>query len=98
MGQKKLYRVEIQLEYFAYADSEDSARMMADDMVRDEFFLDDAAVAHPVTCKKHLIYPYGWEDTSLVYTDDGEEITLGAIVDQLPDDPPPKAASGAKAT
>lgn len=98
MSQKKLYRVEIQLEYFAYADSEDAARMMADDMVRDESFLDDAAVAHPVTCKKHVMYPYGWEDTSLVYTDDGEDITLGEIVAELPDDPPPKAPRGPTAT
>lgn len=71
---KRLYQVEAAYRYYVWAESEEAAESddIAQDAVSDSHSLDQvvAAKADP------RITLSGWGPQCLVYTDDGEELTL----------------------
>lgn len=83
MSEKKLYRVEIRTEFFAYTATAADAIDLAEDAVRDAGVY-DCAIPVPVEYREHAYFADNWEATSLVYTTDGEDITLGEIIEKLP--------------
>jgi hypothetical protein len=84
MSEKKLYRVELNIEFYAYTETEREAQLMVDDFLRDTSFLDEDTFAHPITRQDQMYWPPGWTENSLVYTSDGTDVKLGDIVNALP--------------
>lgn len=80
----KLYEVEVSFTYYAFAPHQRAA----EGFVREAF--NDFGVisvdATRVVSKAHAI-DAGWEDDSLVYHDEGGDITLGSLLDALPEEP-----------
>jgi hypothetical protein len=79
---KKLYRVIVEVMYYAVADDEREAREHADDAIRDTGFLEDQAFALEVTHARDCTYEDDWDPTSLVYGGDGD-LTLAAAFDAV---------------
>ncbi len=84
MSEKKLYRVELNVEFYAYTTNERAAQFAVYDFLRDSSFLDDDTFAHPITRQDQMYWPPGWDESSLVYTDDGTDVRLSDIVNTLP--------------
>jgi hypothetical protein len=91
MAEGKLFKVTVQVEYYAYADDAYGARIQAPEVVDAALYSDEAVKAVPVEFADEPLIK-GWNRESAVYNDDRRtyyeadesDMTLGALLDRLP--------------
>jgi hypothetical protein len=82
MREKKLFRVTVEFDFYAYAEDQYDAMDMARDAA-DDFNLDDCAIYEEVKTQPRYLSD-GWTRDSLVYDSDSGDIELGTLLDKLP--------------
>lgn len=82
MSEKKLFRVTVKFDFYAYAEDQYDAMDMARDAA-DDFNLDDCAITEEVKTQPRYLSD-GWTRDSLVFDSDGKDIELGSLLDKLP--------------
>jgi len=82
MSEKKLFRVTVEFDFYAYAEDQYDAMDLARDAV-DDVNLDDCASAEEVKTQPRYLSD-DWTRDSLVYHSDSGDIALGTVLDKLP--------------
>ena len=78
MSEKKLYRVSVEFDFYAYAEDDYEARELAQDAV-DGMIASDCAIAIEVKAGEPTLHD--WSPYDLVYHNGGEDIELGEVLD-----------------
>ena len=74
MSATGLYRVRVNFEYLAWANSPDQAEDFLDEALVDSLDHQPSVIARPFLSGDRL--PYQWTLDTLVYRDDGEDMTV----------------------
>lgn len=80
MSEKKLYRVSVEFDFYAYAEDDYEARELAQDAV-DDMIASDCAIAIEVKAGDPI--SHDWTRDCLVYHNEGGDIELGEVLDGL---------------
>jgi len=79
MSEKKLFRVSVEFEFYAYAEDEWDAQYFAQDALND-ISVGDCATSMEVRPSHALAA--GWSRDSLVYHEESGDISLGSLLDK----------------
>jgi hypothetical protein len=82
MSEKKLFRVTVEFDFYAYAEDQYDAMDLARDAA-DAVNLNDCASAEEVKTQPRYLSD-DWTRDSLVYDSHGGDIALGTLLDKLP--------------
>ena len=80
-AQTRLYRVRVNFEYLAWADSPDQAENFMDEALVDSLDHQPCVIAQPFFSGDRL--PYQWTPDTLVYNADDEDLTVAAALARI---------------
>jgi hypothetical protein len=80
-AQTRLYRVRVNFEYMAWADSPDQANYFMDEALADSLDHQPSVFTRPFVSGERL--PYQWTPDTLVYNADDEDLTVAAALARI---------------